>query len=92
MTAHRADLAATGGEVTIVVGGTPVAARRGESVAAALMAAGRLALRRSPGAGRPRGAFCLMGVCQECVVRIDGATRPACMTEVREGMVVEAAA
>ncbi len=48
-----------------------------------------LALGNSPG-GAPRGAFCAMGVCQECRLRVDG--RPgvlACMTLVRDGMRVE---
>ncbi len=74
---------------TLVVDGEEVPARPGASVAAALAAAGRLALGRSPRAGRPRGAFCMMGVCQQCVMRIDGARRPSCLTEARDGMVVE---
>ncbi len=33
--------------------------------------------------------FCLMGVCQECVVRVDGRTVNSCMEPVRTGMIVE---
>ena len=58
----------------------------GESVAAALLAAGILHLRSSPRQGEPRGMFCAMGVCQECLVEVDGRAVPACMTPVREGM------
>jgi len=74
--------------VVLSVDGRHVRAHAGEMVAAALMAAGIVKLRLSPG-GAPRGAFCLMGVCQECVVRIDGQTRQACLTPVADGMVVE---
>jgi len=79
-------------QLTITVDAAPLRARAGESVATALMAADRLMLRRSPRAGAPRGAFCLMGVCQECVVRIDGVRRQACLVEVRDGMAVETGA
>lgn len=75
--------------VEIVVDGTPVAACPGESLAAALFVAGRRALRRSPRLGRPRGAFCMMGICQECLVRADGRLVPACQTPVRAGMRIE---
>ena len=42
-----------------------------------------------PRTGSPRGAFCMMGVCQECLVRIDGVLRQACLTPVEDGMRVE---
>jgi predicted molibdopterin-dependent oxidoreductase YjgC len=71
-----------GARVTIRVDGRPVAAQEGEMVAAALMAAGVFRLRHSPNAGTPRGAFCLMGVCQECLVRIGGALRQSCTVPV----------
>ena len=61
----------------------------GETVAAALLAHGRRQLRRSPGEGAPRGAFCLMGACQECAVRIGGRLDLACLVEVRDGLAVE---
>mgnify|MGYP000861768715 CR=1 FL=1 len=59
------------------------------SVAAALAHAGLTHSRRSL-SGQPRAAFCGMGQCQECRVRIDGiAHRLACMTPAREGMTIE---
>ena len=59
------------------------------SVAAALAHAG-LSHTRISESGQPRAAFCGMGQCQECRVRIDGiAERLACMTPVREGMVIQ---
>jgi predicted molibdopterin-dependent oxidoreductase YjgC len=65
-----------------------IPARPGQSVAAALVAAGIRLLRRSPRNGEPRGALCMMGVCQECLVRIDGRLQQACMTRVVPGMSV----
>ena len=75
--------------VTITFDGAEVAAHEGDSVAAALLAAGITATRSTPVSGAPRGPFCMMGVCFECLVEIDGAAnRQACMVEVREGMAV----
>ena len=77
-------------EVQFVVdGGDSVAAPAGEPLATALAAAGYLAIRRSPRAQSPRGAFCFIGVCQECSIYVDGVLRQACITPVSEGMVVE---
>jgi predicted molibdopterin-dependent oxidoreductase YjgC len=76
--------------VTIHVDGAPVAARAGDSVAAALIAAGIVATRTTPVSDSPRGPYCMMGVCFECLMVIDGiASRQACLTPVREGMRVE---
>lgn len=74
----------------IRVNGRVVEAGEGESVAAALLAAGIAVFRRSALSGDARGAYCGMGVCFECLVTIDGAAnRQACLTPVREGMAVE---
>ena len=78
-----------GAPLSLRVDGEPVPCFAGETVAAALLASGRTRLRGSPRAGEPRGAFCLMGSCQECVIRIDGRLEPACLAEVRDGMEVE---
>jgi D-hydroxyproline dehydrogenase subunit gamma len=75
--------------VTLTVGGQEVRCLEGESLAAGLMAAGILQLRASPRARTPRGAFCFMGVCQECLVRVDGTWRQACLVTVADGMVIE---
>jgi NADPH-dependent 2,4-dienoyl-CoA reductase/sulfur reductase-like enzyme len=68
--------------------GTPVEAHEGDTIAAALARAGVAALggRRD---GSARGVFCGMGVCQECIVTVNGiASRRACMEVVADGMVV----
>jgi predicted molibdopterin-dependent oxidoreductase YjgC len=76
--------------VTIVVDGAPLEARAGESVAAALLAGGRLATRTTPATGAARGPWCLMGACFDCLAVIDGEpSRQACLVVVREGMTVE---
>lgn len=73
--------------VTITVDGRPCPARRGDSVAAALLAAGISACRTMPLSGAARGPFCLMGVCFECLVTIDGRPdRQSCRIPVAEGM------
>ena len=64
-------------------------ARRGagDTVAAALLAAGIDHCRTTPVTGAPRAPYCLMGVCFDCLVTIDGVgNRQACLVPVREGM------
>ncbi len=76
--------------VTITIDGAAFVARRGDTVAAALMTAGHPASRMHPVTSEPRGPYCLMGVCFECLVTIDGiGNRQSCMIEVGDGMVVE---
>jgi len=82
--------------LTLMVDGVPVAAFMGETIATALIAAGRIALRRD-GRGMPRGLFCNMGTCSECFVQVTAAGRAprrlrACLTPVAEGMEVETGA
>lgn len=78
------------GRVTLIVDGQGVEADATASLAAALLAAGRPRLRAAPRSGEPRGLYCGMGVCFDCLVTVDG--RPAvraCLTRVRDGMRVE---
>jgi len=78
------------GAVRIEVDGHTVQCRAGDSVAAALFASGSKACRDTVVNEVPRGPYCMMGVCYDCLVTIDGqANRQACMTPVREGMRVE---
>lgn len=74
--------------VTLVINGAPVKAEAGVTVASVLHRQ-QPALRKSPRLNLPRGLYCGMGVCFECAVTIDGATQRACVTQVRDGMVVE---
>jgi predicted molibdopterin-dependent oxidoreductase YjgC len=75
--------------VRIVFEGETLTAMRGDTVAAAVLAAGHLQTRTTPVSGAPRGPFCMMGMCFECLLEIDGQpNRQGCMVEVREGMSV----
>ncbi len=57
------------------------------SVAAALLAHGYRTNRRSGVSGEQRGSYCLMGVCFECLVQINGQpNQQGCMTQVVDGM------
>lgn len=86
---ERRGIERRGAELEIHVDGRPCVALEGESVAAALTAAGVLALRRERD-GALRGLYCGMGMCFECRVTIDGQPgRRACLTSVQAGMRVD---
>ena len=76
--------------VELTVEGQPIVARAGDTVAAALLAHGYLACRTTPVSGSARGPYCLMGVCFDCLVTIDGMpNQQGCLVRVRPGMHVE---
>ncbi|RPI40929.1 MAG: (2Fe-2S)-binding protein [Hyphomicrobiaceae bacterium] len=76
--------------VTIRVDGERVDARAGDTVAAALLAHGRNHCRTTPVSGSARAPYCMMGVCFDCLVTIDGiGNRQGCLVPVREGMAVK---
>ncbi len=78
------------GVVTVVIGGAPVEARVGDTVAAAMLAAGLPHSRTTPVSGSARAPYCMMGVCFDCLVTIDGVgNRQGCLVRVREGMQIE---
>lgn len=71
---------------TVTFDGRPVEALPGQTVAAVLWAAGVTSWRVTRGEGRPRGVFCGIGVCFDCLVSVNG--RPnqrACLLPVRPG-------
>ena len=77
------------GEVAFEFEGADVMARAGETVAVALLASGVASWRTTAVSGRERGPWCMMGVCFDCLVEIDGVgNRQACMVVVRAGMKV----
>jgi hypothetical protein len=79
---------ARGAEVGVTVDGEPVRAYLGETVAAVLVAGGSPATRTTVGSA-PRGVYCGMGVCFDCLVVVDGVPNTrACMTWVRDGMAI----
>ena len=79
-----------GRPLSILVDGQELMACEGESIAAALLASGRRLTRFTARTGERRGYFCGMGVCQDCLVTVDGLPNVrACMTPVRDGLRVE---
>lgn len=77
-------------KVTLRVNGKEIPAYKGETVLAALMAAGYKGLKRSPLNHDPRGALCGMGVCFECMVTVNGVPNTrSCMTEVENNMEID---
>ena len=78
----------TGDCVQFTLDGVPATAPAGVTVAAALLAHSG-AWTRQTAQGAPRTAYCMMGVCFDCLVEVDGAPNTqACMTLLREGMTV----
>ena len=76
--------------VTLLVDGEALKALEGEPIAAALLAAGRRVFRYTAKRNEPRGVFCALGRCTDCVMVVDG--RPnvrTCVTPARDGMVIE---
>jgi predicted molibdopterin-dependent oxidoreductase YjgC len=73
--------------IEITVDGRRIAARAGDTLAVALLCAGVAPFRHTPVSGQPRSPMCLMGVCFDCLVEVDGVQNvQSCMVEVRAGM------
>ena len=72
----------------IVVDGRRIPAGPGQTLAAAMIAAGMPAWRTTR-QGRPRGLFCGIGVCFDCLVTVNGRRSVrACLAPARPGDVV----
>ena len=86
----RRQLETHGAPVQLTVDGTAIQASSGDTVASAMLAAGFETCRTTPISGAPRAPYCMMGVCFECLVTIDGVgNRQGCLVRVRDGMAVE---
>jgi len=69
--------------------GREFTAQAGQSIAGALLAAGVRSWRTTRVDRAPRGLFCGIGVCFDCLVDVNG--QPgirACLTDIHEGDVV----
>jgi D-hydroxyproline dehydrogenase subunit gamma len=76
--------------VTLSIDGVRVEASEGETVAAVLLRQKLPWVRRSPVSGAPRGPYCMMGVCFDCLAIVDGiASVQTCLVPVRDGMMVQ---
>lgn len=72
--------------VTITVDGEPATGITGQSIAGIVMAGDRLDLRRTAAGDRPRGVFCGIGVCFDCLVEVNGVQDVrACQRKARDG-------
>lgn len=73
----------------VVVDGTSIPLAEGQTIAAALWAAGIRTWRTTRIQGRPRGIFCGIGACYDCLVEVNGVPDVrACITPARSGDVV----
>lgn len=80
----------TGGTVTVLVNGRGVAVPAGCTAAAAMLLHGGGPTRTSPISGEGRAPYCMMGVCFECLMQIDGEpNQQGCLIIVREGMRID---
>lgn len=77
-------------EISFEFDGETYPAFDGETIGSALLRAGVLNIRNAP-SGAPRGMFCLMGACQECVVEVAGKKVEACRTEISDGLKIKRA-
>lgn len=78
------------GTVTVFVDGKAVVVDANDSAAGAALQAGLSPTRTSPITGEPRAPYCMMGVCFECLMVIDGMpSRQACMVRVEPGMRID---
>jgi predicted molibdopterin-dependent oxidoreductase YjgC len=79
-----------GAAIVLQINGRPATAHPGETVAAVLLAEGIRTFRHTPGRHEPRGLFCGIGICYECLVTVNGAANVrACVTVVAAGMAIE---
>lgn len=77
-------------EVTIYFEGQPLKAHKGDTVAAVLTSYGIRDFRYTRKAHEPRGIYCAIGRCTDCMMTINGkANVRSCITSVEDGMKVE---
>lgn len=73
--------------VCIYMDGVPIEARQGEMIAAALLANGYSTFRYTAKNHKPRGIYCAIGRCTDCIMTVDGVPNVrTCITPVRDGM------
>jgi len=79
-----------GKKITFQYKGQEIKAYQGETIAAALYAAGIKVLKKSNKYQRPRGLFCAIGNCASCYMAVNGIPHvKTCITKVKQDMVIE---
>ena len=77
-------------KVSIFIDGEKIEAFEGEPIAAALIASGKKVFHRTIKRNEPRGYYCAIGVCSDCIMVVDGQPNiRTCVTPVEDGMRVE---
>ena len=77
-------------KITFTYNSQIIFAAPGMTLGAAILQSGERILRRTRSGDKPRGMFCGIGNCFDCLVIIDGMpNQRACLTEVSEGLEVE---
>lgn len=78
------------GELQLIFNGEPLTARPGQTIAGAMLATGRQSWRTTARERRPRGLFCGIGVCFDCLVTVNGIRDVrACQRPAVDGDVIE---
>jgi len=79
-----------GKKIEIFVDGEKINCYKGEMIAVALMENGKRVFRYTKKEKRPRGVFCAIGRCTDCVMKVNGVPNVrTCITRVEEGMKIE---
>ena len=75
---------------TFIFEGREINCNTNDTVASALLASGEIIFRYTPKSGSSRGPYCMMGVCFDCLLEIDGIpNRQACLIKATAGMRVK---
>ena len=76
--------------VSIIFEGKNLDVEIGHTVASAILVGENMVFRSSVVSGQPRGPYCMMGVCFECLIEIDGIpNQRACMIPVMQAMEIK---
>ncbi len=79
-----------GTAIHFTLDGRDLEAYEGDSIASALLTNGIRVFRTAPHTGEPRGPFCAVGRCPDCMMTVDGVLNvQTCVTPLRDGMRVE---
>ena len=84
--ADSVDNVTPGMQIRVNVDGQQLTAWKGQTIAAVLIQHEQHVFRHTRHHGSPRGMYCGMGSCFDCVVQVNGRTERACMTRVEDGM------
>ncbi|MEO9737605.1 MAG: (2Fe-2S)-binding protein [Lentilitoribacter sp.] len=77
-------------QVEIIIDGQRYKANKGDLLVTFMLEKGLVPFRRNPVNHSPRAPFCMMGVCFECLIDINGApSTQACLVEIEDGMIIK---